>query len=154
MAEEEPKVGGKNYEEFLADLDKQGVHVDNEHAQNWGEGLLRSNQSKSGGLSQHLILVGGEEALGDAVKGLFLNLLMRTIFQDGDEMNVVLDWFDWCCEFAVPLTNVLAYVAALPSIGGQSRGELIQALTMMEHRVTQSIHSRSTEKKRGTSPLA
>lgn len=62
-----------------------------------------------------------------------MELLMRTVFHNREEMLLFNDYVAWCEDFGISLEHATRYAAARPSVGGIGRNQLVDALTTLKN---------------------
>lgn len=87
------------------------------------QAMIRQQQ-QSNEMAKYLIATDDKMKLND--------LLMRTMFASREEMLLFNDYVAWCEDFGIPLDNAIRYAAARPSVGGVSRNQLVEALTVFK----------------------
>lgn len=130
--------GNGSYEDFVRTLEEKGVIADGDKIAREGAHMLEATQEQRSAAVHYIASAGKAEtifrneklALEKLIAGIS-DQLARTAFPSSENMFAFLDLFDWAIEFdyVEALVYCYEYVIALPSIGGQSRRELVEAVT-------------------------
>jgi len=64
-------------------------------------------------------------------KSHLMEFLMRTIFDNREELIIFIDYVSWCDDFGISLENARRYVAARPAVDGLGRKQLVEAINTL-----------------------
>jgi hypothetical protein len=125
--------GEGSYEDFVKALEEKGVIADGDKIAREGLHMLEATTEQRAAAVHYIAAAGKAESIfkNEKIIAGISDQLARTAFPSQDNMFAFLDLFDWAIEFDYhpALVYCYEYVIALPSVGGQSRRELVEAVT-------------------------
>lgn len=120
----------QEYGELLQDLQDHGVVVDGLTFAKDGVGLIQPPEVKHTNASLLASVPNANNIYKDEkIKGVLLDLMNRTRFENYQQMVYFEEYVEWCEDFGVGMDGPLRYLAALPAIGGLSREQYLQAIS-------------------------
>lgn len=129
--------GDGSYEAFVASLGAKGLIADGEKIAREGAHLLEATSEQRAAAVHYIAAVNKAESIFKNQKLLagILDQMARTAYPNEDAMIALQDLVDWGLEYDYEPALVYAYETLIswPSVGGVSRKELVDTVTMVQH---------------------